>query len=113
MEFKIPFSKDMAAAVIDGKKTCTTRSKRYGAMGDTFIVVGLFMWCECQITNLAHMTLENVAKAFCRQEGFDSPEAFIERWKRLHPVAGFVPNQLVWLMEFKIIGENGRRLKGV
>ncbi|MBA7550574.1 hypothetical protein ES705_43093 [subsurface metagenome] len=103
MRVKIPFSKDMARAVLAGKKTCATRNKRYGGMGDTFEVVAALDYATCRITNLARLTLGNVAFAFFAKEGFESPDGFKKKWVQLHPVKGFEPDQLVWLHEFEVI----------
>ena len=112
MEVRIPFSRDLAEAVLDGKKTCVVRTRRYGGMGDTFEVVGRFNWCRCRITNQAQMTLENIARGFFAREGFDSPDGFSEEWGRLHPVKGFEPDQLVWLHEFEVLHTQGISSKG-
>ncbi len=113
MRVRVPFDKDMVRAVLDGKKTCTTRNKRYGGMGDTFEVVAALDYATCRITNLARLTLETVAHGFFAKEGFDSPDGFRSRWAKLHPEKGFVPDQVAWLHEFEIVESHGEKVKGV
>lgn len=96
MLIKIPFTEDMALAVINSRKSCTTRTKRYGSIGDVFRVEYSYRFETLIITDLKHITLKQVAADYYSHEGFISPEDFIATWRELHPRAGWVPNQLVW-----------------
>ena len=103
MLIKIPFEEDMAKAIKAGRKTCTTRTKRYGNVGDIFRVEnGTYGRFEVLIiTDVKHITLHQVATYYYKAEGFDTPEGFINKWRQLHPRAGWLPNQRVWTYFFK------------
>jgi hypothetical protein len=48
--------------------------------------------------------LEVVRDYYYRDEGCDSPDAFEEAWRTLHPRAGVRPEQLLYLHRFVLIG---------
>ena len=97
MKINIPFSPDMAEAVITGRKTCTTRTKRYGKPGDTFIVKSK----EMELVDVSQVTVGYVAFCLHQEEGFHSVEGFINKWKELYPRKGYVQSPLVWLHIFE------------
>jgi hypothetical protein len=101
MKISIPFREDMSLAIICREKTATTRTKRYGSIGDEFIVDYQGYKLECVITDIKRLKLSEVAYCYHRQEGFDSVEGFVETWCEIHPVRGFDHNQLVWLHSFE------------
>ena len=91
---EIPFSYEMAVAIIDGKKVATTRREAKGQIGDMFLIQDprydpngwtaerhrhLFRLIE--IMNVGLVTARDF---YFRLEGFDSPEAFEETWRSLH-----------------------------
>jgi len=77
----------------------TSRTKRYGKAGDTFEAFGV----EFRITGIERMPLEIVAYGFYEEEGFGSPEVFIEIWEKIHPIKKFQPSQKVYAHFFKRI----------
>lgn len=92
----IPFRDDMKDLIIGGVKTCTTRNKRYGCIGDTFEIdkrVFVLTW-------VSHIYLKQVADTKYKEEGFDSPDEFIKIWEAIHPRKGYDRTQAVWLHEF-------------
>jgi len=91
----IPFRKDMQALILAGKKTATTRTKRYGIVGDWFYIGSK----AYVLTNVEKVTLGYVATQKYRDEGFESPHDFIHVWQQIHP-KGFIDEQKVWLHEF-------------
>ena len=93
----IPFRDDMKLAILNGKKTCTSRNKRYGYIGDQFEIDGQ----KFVLTWVSHVYLDDVAHLKYQDEGFESPNQFIEVWNQIHPRKGFDPLQTVWLHEFK------------
>ncbi len=97
---EIPFRYDMAEAAIAGNKSATSRNVKYGEPGDTFLVWGT----EFVLINVTPQYLNTVAEARYREEGFDSPGAFIQVWKELHPVNGWEPHKRIWFHEFKRSG---------
>lgn len=97
-EVEIPFREDMRQAIIYGGKSCTTRTKAYGAVGDCFKVENLVL----EITAVDRVLLGYVARHKYKQEGFKDSVSFIEAWEQLHPRKGFVAEQFVWLHEFTV-----------
>ena len=97
----LPFQAEFEEAIRSGRKTMTTRTRRYGRVGDIldtpFGPVGL--------VSLIPVNLAVVRDHYWRQEGLESPEDFAATWKRLHPRKGFDPDQRVWLHEFEFLGE--------
>jgi hypothetical protein len=103
----IPFTDEMADAIRAGRKTATTRTKKYGEPGDVLT------------TPAGPIVLETVGKvpmseaaAMFREEGFESREAFIGIWKRLHPRVGYVPTQRVYVHRFHRLADEGKGLLG-
>jgi hypothetical protein len=92
----IPFRKDMRDKVFAGEKTATTRKTKYGFVGDTFMV-GTVM---CRITEVRKLMLVRVAFDWFKEEGFSSPEEFVETWVDMHPRIGYTPSRPVFLHLF-------------
>jgi hypothetical protein len=92
----IPFQERWRDAMLTGRKTCTTRTKRYGQVGDTFIVFGeTFV-----ILGIDRTTLEIVAQRLWQEEGCSSRKEFIEVWNGLHPRRGYRVDDRVWVHYF-------------
>ena len=96
-EISIPFTPQMREAILSGSKTATTRTKQYGYRGDTF-QLGKQSFL---ITSVRRIILGYVIYKFFLQEGFNSPESFIEYWKKLHPGRNYIYHQKVFLHLFK------------
>ena len=93
---RLPFRPEFEEAVRSGQKTVTSRTRRYGSVGDVLDTpFGLV-----RLTGLYQARLANVRDNFWRREGVASPEEFVEIWTRLHPHKGFDPDQFVWVHEF-------------
>jgi N4-acetylcytidine amidohydrolase len=98
MEIKnFPFSKEFENSMICGTKTKTSRNKKYGNIGDTFTAFGK----KFTIVNVEKEKLEKVAKEYHADEGFASPDGFIEKWKELHPIKKWDPDHIVFVHSFK------------
>lgn len=95
-KFEIPFSGEMADAVDEGRKLCTSRNKQYGKIGDYFILRDY----AYKLVDVQYRTLAFVATNFYRLEGFEDPEGFIDIWERLHPGKGFISEQKVYVHFF-------------
>lgn len=95
-KFDIPFSGEMADAVDEGRKLCTSRNKKYGEPGDYFILRDY----TYRLVDVQTRTLAFVATNFYRLEGFDEPAGFIDIWERLHAGKGFVSDQKVFVHFF-------------
>ena len=96
-EISILFRGDMKDAVLQGDKTCTSRNKKYGEPGDYFYIDGY----RFILVGVTKQYLNTIASARYKQEGCDSPEAFMDAWAELHPRNGWEPHKQVWLHEFE------------
>ena len=96
MEIQIPFQEQFKDAMLTGTKTKTSRTKKYGTIGDKFKAFG----AEFIIVNQEEEKLQYVADHYYKDEGFERPEQFINIWVELHPRKGWDPNQKVWVHEF-------------
>jgi len=96
----IPFMAEFEERMLTGKKTATTRNKKYGNGGDLFSAFNHTF----QLTKVYKVYLQDVCATAYEKEGFNSQPEFIECWKKLHPRKGYVPDQEVWFHEFKLLG---------
>ena len=95
-EFKIinlPFLPEFQPRLLDGKKTCTSRNKKYGNPGDRFQAFG--EWFE--FTGVKSKKLRDVEFFYYAEEGFNAPLEFRDCWCRIHPRAGWTPDKKVWM----------------
>lgn len=76
----IPFSPSMEEANRQLKKICTSRSKMYGAPGDTFISGGYVF----RIVDIIEFSLDFIRDSMYMLEGTDYPEEFEKLWRSLH-----------------------------
>lgn len=97
MLVRIPFFDRFRQSMLASVKTMTSRNKKYGSPGDIFKIFR----ATFQITKIEHLELGIIAKHYYKEEGVDSPEEFINIWKRLHPGRGWRPDQVVYLHQFK------------
>ena len=89
---EIPFSYEMAVAIIDGEKVATTRREAKGQIGDTFTVEEPRPHVRAQqrheptfrLIEIMNVGLVTARDFYFRLEGFDSPEAFEKTWRSLH-----------------------------
>lgn len=94
---EIPFREDMRQAIADGAKSCTSRNKRYGEIGDTFEVDGR----AYRLTSVRRYSLGAVAARLFALEGTYSAKDFERLWVEIHPRKGWDPEQLVWTHFFE------------
>ena len=97
MKVDIPFLPRWQSQMLEGRKTCTARTTRWGSVGDTFEKSG----ATFVIVNVLALPLKEVAEIWFEKEGVSSPEEYRAVWKGLHRFKGYVPDQIVWLHEFK------------
>lgn len=97
-EVKIPFQLEFKEPMLSGKKTMTTRPKKYGQPGDWFKAFG----ATFLLTEVYQVHLNLVAFTCYNEEGFNSPQEFRECWDKLHPHVTFEekPNRPVYLHRF-------------
>ena len=76
----IPFRARFREPLLNGTKTMTTRSKRYGWKGDTFDAFG----ATFQIADVYVAALSWIAKYCWQVEGCSSEQDFMDVWKSIH-----------------------------
>lgn len=81
----------------DGIKIATSRTKRYGYAGDTFIAFG-----RCFVLiSIDKKPLSEIANHHFEEEGFNTPQEFIDFWNKLHPKKKFQVGQYVYFHKFQ------------
>lgn len=76
----------------------TSRNKKYGDVGDLFIV-GKY---EYQLIHVIKLPLVFIRNVLYEWEGAESSEEFEQVWNDIHPKKGFVPDQEVWYHHFRV-----------
>ncbi len=100
-EINIPFTDLMATLAIAEVKTCTSRTKRCGDIGDTFVIRD----ARFVLVEVANMDLDTIRTYYFEQEGFSSAQGFEDYWNLLHPRKRFQADQLVWVHWFERMKE--------
>ena len=94
---EIPFLPEWETLMLTGKKSATSRTKRYGSPGDYFEAFGrVFI-----LTNVYRIRLASVAYYHYLEEGCNSDFHFRKIWERLHPRKGYCPEQKVYIHIFQ------------
>lgn len=101
MQVHIPFMERFREPMLNGQKTWTSRTKQYGKAGDTFDIFG----STFQIEVVMEMRLDTVAWLHSREEGCQNPQEFMQVWAMIHNKRGFVPDDLVWVHQFKKVNK--------
>ena len=96
MRIYIPFGQRWRNIIPNGEKICTSRTKKYGDVGDYFEEYN----CIFEIIHIEKRSLSEVANELYRFEGCDTPSSFIRIWEELHPRKKFVPEQMVFVHWF-------------
>lgn len=82
----IPFNKWSFERIRQGRKICTSRTKKYDVEG---------------VTAIEPMLLQAVKEFLWRQEGADSPEEFEQVWRSIHSKRGFKGTDKVYVHWFE------------
>lgn len=98
MKVKLPFKPRFKEPMLQGTKTWTSRTRRYGKRGDTFEAFGH----EFLIEKVERRTLLDVADHW-RDEGCDNKHDFVTVWESIHRRKGFVLHQRVYVHIFRRI----------
>ena len=96
-EIKIPFNKWSKDRLKAGVKTATSRTKKYGVVGDVFVVDGV----SYELEIVSKVSLQTVLDVAWDVEGAKSKDEFVEVWESIHPRRGFVSDDKVWFHRFK------------
>ena len=97
MKIRIPFNNWSRERLKKGIKSATSRNKKYGEVGDTFVVDGV----SYELTVVTKVSLQSVLDIAWDIEGAKSKDEFVKVWKSIHPYKGWVPDQKVWFHRFK------------
>jgi len=95
----IPFQARFREAMLEDRKTCTSRTRRMGNYGDYFLAFGKAFEMKLVIP----FPIGFVARTLWKQEGCESPVDFRLVWKALHPRKRYDPEQKVWVHWFRRI----------
>jgi hypothetical protein len=77
----LPFSAEMARAVTEGRKCCTSRRDLKGMPGDFFELEG----ARFRILNVSRERAADIALNFCRLEGFRDTQECREALHEIYP----------------------------
>jgi hypothetical protein len=102
-EIKIPFREDMAELITVGRKKCTTRTEKYGDVGDTFPVKWKNITTNLVLTHVEKKSLSFVAQFLHDPEGFENATDFVDIWNEIHPRKGFDPKAVKWVHWFEMV----------
>ena len=95
------FLPEFHGRLVSGRKDATARTVKWGNPGDTFMHAGMKFRLDWVILR----RLSQVAHLHFWEEGFDSPEGFINVWKHIHRRMGYDPDLEVWFHSFTRIYE--------
>ena len=96
MEIEIPFNDWSKERLNLCVKTATSRTKKYGNVGDTFTVED----SKYKITLINKLPLWFIANELFETEGCKSTQEFIDVWEEIHPRKGWVDEQEVYYHYF-------------
>lgn len=97
-QIRVPFKPIMISAILENRKSATSRTYQLGEIGDFFYVRG-----KCYvISSIVKMVLEGVAVKYYKEEGVNSTEDFVSLWNHIHPMKGYNPEQIVFTHFFKL-----------
>lgn len=96
----LPFLSEFEIVMLSGKKMVTTRTKRFGYPSDWFEAFGrVFV-----LTEVYPSFLDVAVSLHYLEEGFNSPQEFIECWDMLHPHVTYLqrPGRSVYFHRFSL-----------
>ena len=103
MEINIPFNDWSKKRLKSKVKLATTRTKRYGKEGDTFIVHLGHVDYKFELLAVFKLSLYDVASRLYYIEGAESPLAFRKVWEQIHPRSAWQPDKKVNVHLFRLI----------
>lgn len=95
-EVKIPFLPRFQEPMLNGTKIMTSRTRKYGQVGDVFKAFGAMF----KITEVFRLELGDIA-SFWKDEGCKSLDDFVETWKKIHPNKPYRLNDRYYVHRFK------------
>jgi hypothetical protein len=95
-DVRVPFQPYFAKAMREGRKRVTSRPRRFGEEGQTFVAFE----CRFVIVGVQRRPLSWVRDYLWWFEGCASPDAFVRTWVTIHKRAGWTPGRPVWVHAF-------------
>lgn len=90
-KIKIPFNEWSKDKLRKGIKICTSRSQKYGEVGDTFEVEGK----EYVLIGFARLSYEQIINALWQPEGAESTQELGKVLREIHPNIDFTASAWV------------------
>jgi len=87
LRIEIPFHKRFLIPILSGRKIATTRSRRYGKIGDYFYLQNYrdeVSGVKIKIISVSREKLGDIAAHLYWEEGFGNPEEFRKFWLTMH-----------------------------
>lgn len=97
MKVKIPFLAHFKEPMLNGRKTWTSRSKRYGKVEDEFDAFGKTFVIEGQFKAGLRYIAEHWDK-----EGCNNKEEFLALFQKIHPRKPIKPDDKYWIHIFRM-----------
>ena len=85
--------------LLDGRKTMTSRTRKFGDPGDQFLAFGAIF----EFTHVFRISVGYMISDCFRQEGCASVQELMKIWNDIHPQTGIVNHQIVWAHIFRRI----------
>lgn len=95
----LPFMAQFRGPILAGVKTVTTRSKAYGKPGDVLDTP----FGPVRLVKVEQAYLKYVRDHLWREEGVESPEAFVTIWNAIHPTRGFRDDDVRFVHQFEVM----------
>ena len=95
-KISIPFNTWSKERLNNRTKTATSRTKKYGKVGNTFIVNKT----RYKLDLIVKLPLWFIAKCLYSTEGCDNSSEFEMIWCEIHPIKKWVRDQEVWYHHF-------------
>lgn len=96
-EICLPFKERFRKPLLNGIKTCTSRTRKWGQAGDIFEAFGQ----KFLIEDIQCHPLSQVRDDLWQAEGCESEMDFEQAWNQIHPRRKFQPSQWVIVHFFK------------
>ncbi len=100
MKVYIPFLKRFETPMLNDTKTMTSRTKKYGKIGDTFDIFG----ATFEITEIGRLQLGDIL-SFWKEEGMTSIEDFEHTWKQIHPYKPYRLSEMFYCHKFRRVSK--------
>ncbi len=95
-DVRVPFQPYFKETMRIGQKRVTSRSRRLGEEGQTFVAFDY----RFVILGVHQRPLSWVRDYLWWFEGCQSPEAFVRTWASIYKSAGWTPDRQVWVHAF-------------